>query len=340
MKNILTIIIILSAVISANAQDVNFSQFYELPMLRNPALAGSYKGDFRATAAYRQQWASVTVPYTTQALGVEMKFAAGQQSDNYFSLGLQMTNDVAGDSKMGRTQLLPVIAFHKSLGAESDTYLSLGVMGGPVQSRFDPSKLTFNDQFINGSYDPTNATLQTFKNTNVTYIDGAVGLVLSSSLSENFKYYVGGSYFHFTKPKVAFNKNNNIFLPEKIMVNAGIAASFSDDNELIIYTDYYKQGDRAQMQGGFMYKHNLVNDDEDNIVSISGGAFLRWNDAVIPVVKLDYYKFGIGFTYDANVSKLQSASHLRGGFETTLSYRNYLNIRNTSLDKTRCPGIF
>ena len=94
------------------------------------------------------------------------------------------------------------------------------------------------------------------------------------------------------------------------------------------------------MQGGFMYKHDLINEDETNTVSISAGSFLRWSDAVIPVIKLDYYHLGIGITYDANISKLTAASHLRGGFEATLSYRNFLNFRNTSLDKTKCPGIF
>jgi hypothetical protein len=30
---------------------------------------------------------------------------------------------------------------------------------------------------------------------------------------------------------------------------------------------------------------------------------------------------------------------MRGGFEVTLSYRNFLNIRNSSLEKTRCPSF-
>ncbi len=340
MKSFFISIFFFAAAIHAHAQDINFSQFYELPMLRNPALAGSYKGDIRATAAYRTQWASVTTPYTTQALGVEMRFAANESSDNYFSLGLQITNDIAGDSKMGRTQLLPVLAFHKSLSDERDSYLSLGFMGGPVQNRFDPSKLTFNDQFVNGSYDPSNPTQQTFNNTNLTYIDGSVGLIYSSTINENFKYYFGGSYFHFTKPKIAFNKSSDLVLPAKVMVNAGISAPLSEYDRLIIYADYFQQGGSQQMQGGLMFRHDLIQEDEDDGLSITAGSLIRWNDAVIPVVKLDYYKLGIGVTYDANISKLKVASHMRGGFEVTLSYRNFLNIRNSSLEKTRCPSTF
>jgi type IX secretion system PorP/SprF family membrane protein len=340
MKQFATILALMIAS-AATAQDINFSQFYELPLLRNPALAGSYVGDIRTTAAYRTQWSSITTPYVTEALGVEMKFAAGQYSDNYFSVGMQITNDVAGDSKMGRTQLLPVFAFHKSLSDEKDSYLSLGFMGGPVQNRFDPTKIQFEDQFVNGSYSSANPTQQVFKNTNVTYIDASVGLIYSSTINETVKYYVGGSYFHFTKPKVAYDKSRqDIRLPKKIMINGGLSGALSDDDQLIIYADYFKQDSYEQMQGGFMLKHDLVKEDENEALSITGGAFLRWNDAVIPVVKLDYYKIGIGVTYDANISKLKAASNLRGGFEVTLSYRNFLNIRNTSLEKVRCPAIF
>ena len=58
-------------------QDINFSQFYELPLLRNPALAGIFNGNVRFTAAYRNQWESITAPYRTMALGSEVKFFKG-----------------------------------------------------------------------------------------------------------------------------------------------------------------------------------------------------------------------------------------------------------------------
>ncbi len=324
----------------AVAQDQNFSQFYELPLLRNPALAGLYKGDVQATAAFRSQWQAVTTPYVTQALGLEMKFAANQNSDNYFAIGTQFTNDIAGDSKFGKTQILPVLTFHKALSDEKDSYLSLGFMGGVVQQRFDATALTFDDQFINGNYSSTNPTKQTFTNSNVTYVDASVGLVFSSTFADEIKYYIGGAMFHVNRPKVAFNAANDIKLNNKLMINAGLGAPTSDYDKLIVYADYFKQGGNSQMQGGLMYKHDLIRQGDEETVSLSVGSFLRWNDAVIPMIKLDYYKFGVGVTYDVNISKLSAASQFRGGYEVTMSYRNFLNFRNTSADKTRCPVNF
>src|SRR5204862_6491965 len=129
---------------NAVCQDINFSQFYEVPMLRNPALAGIFSGDYALTSAYRNQWQSVTTPYRTYAVGFEYKKSTRQNSNDFFTIGLQGTNDIAGDSRLRRTQVFPVLNFHKSLNSERDTYLSAGIMGGPVMQRFDPSQLTFD----------------------------------------------------------------------------------------------------------------------------------------------------------------------------------------------------
>ena len=41
---------------------------------------------------------------------------------------------------------------------------------------------------------------------------------------------------------------------------------------------------------------------------ISGGGFLRWKDAFIPVVKLEANSLTFAVSYDANVSQLKAAS--------------------------------
>ena len=318
------------------AQDINFSQFYELPLLRNPALAGVFRGDIRVTSAFRSQWASVTTPYNTMALGTEMKFGLGE-SDNFLSLGLQVTNDIAGDTKFGKTQVLPVLAFHKSMNSERDAYLSFGFMGGPVQQKFDATNMTFSDQFVNGVYSSTNPTRQKLPSSNHTYIDGTFGVNYSSSFGYDIQYYLGAALFHFTEPKVSFQEMSDVRLNRKFVFNAGLSAPFSDNDHLILYADYFMQGGHRQTQGGVLLKHDLFQMEEGEGTAISFGGFYRWNDALVPVVKLDYYKLGVGLTYDVNMSKLKNASHVRGGFEITVSLKSFLNIRNSSLDKIRCP---
>lgn len=316
-------------------QDINFSQFYELPLLRNPSLAGIYKGDMRITSAYRNQWQSVSTPYQTSAIGFEAKSTIFQNSSDYISGGIQITNDVAGDSKLGKTQILPMVTYHKLIYGPSNTYLSLGFLGGAVQQKFDPSALRFDDQFVNGSYSQLNPTRQSFTRTNLTYFDAAFGLNISSEIGFT-KVYLGTAFFHFTQPKVAFNEINDVRLNKKTVFNLGISTPVSDFDDMIIYSDLFFQGGNRQFQGGAMYMHRFLEVGEEDGMAVGIGGFYRWGDAFIPVVKFNWYKLSAGLTYDVNVSKLKPASQYRGGVELALSYKTYLNIMNTSLQKVRC----
>ncbi len=72
---------------SGFSQDIHFSQFFETPLLRNPALAGIFGGDLRIQGVYRNQWNSVTVPYQTGSLNAEYKLPVGR-GDDFLSIGV------------------------------------------------------------------------------------------------------------------------------------------------------------------------------------------------------------------------------------------------------------
>jgi len=337
MKKFYLPLMLLFITLASAAQDLNFSQFFQNPLLRNPALAGLFDGDVRVTTAYRNQWQSVTVPFQTNALSAEFKFPIGH-ADDYLTLGMQMTLDQAGDVKLKRTQIFPVINFHKSLSGDNDNYLSMAFMGGAVSSQFDASKIRTDDQYVNGSFDPNNPSQQTFGRTGVSYWDAATGMSFSSSIDENTTYYVGAALYHFNKPKIAYYANNaTTTLDSKIALNAGLTTATSEINRLVMFADYYIQGSSHQFLGGLLYGTDILQDyDTQEKVSLYFGGFYRWKDAFVPVVKLDYYRFAISASYDVNVSQLKTASQWRGGIELTLNYRGILNSRNNEGNKVKC----
>jgi len=57
---------------------------------------------------------------------------------------------------------------------------------------------------------------------------------------------------------------------------------------------------------------------------------------VIPVVKLKYKNFGIGVSYDVNVSSLQPASNMQGGLEVSLSVSGQYP-KDRDYKSTVCP---
>ncbi len=331
------ILFILNSLIVTSQQDINFSQFYELPLMRNPALAGIFNGNIRFTAAYRNQWESVTTPYRTMALGTEVKFFKGFSAGDFITTGLQVTNDVAGDSKLSRTQVFPVLNYHKLLSEEKNSFIALAFMGGLVNEGFDAGKLQFDDQFVNGAYNSSNPTNQAFSKTHFSYIDASTGLSFTSLINNFTKFYLGAGLFHFTKPKLSFMLDNDVRLNKKWVFNTGISIYTNTYNRIVVYADYFMQGANRMAQGGLLFIRNFDPDGDDSRLSLAGGAVYRYKDAIIPVIKLNTNKLSIGLSYDVNVSKLKIASAYRGGFELTLSYAGLWNKANSDAEKVNCP---
>ena len=331
----------------ANAQDLNFSQFYELPLLRNPALAGVFDGDVRVQSVYRNQWQSVTVPYKTGGISGELKFPVANTYD-HFTVGLQATYDVAGDSRLSRLQVLPVLSYHYNLNGEGGAYLSAAFMGGVVTSQFDPTRLKWDDQFVNGQYSATNPTRQVLNRTGKNYMDLSAGLSLTSPFGENGSFYVGAGLFHLNRPKVGFEIATDSVskLNPKLAFNGGITFQTTDYSRISLYADYFSQSDKffsgghQQLMAGFFYTYDVEQySDETDKTAISFGSLYRWNDAFIPVMRLDHHQFSIGLSYDVNVSKLKTASQARGGFELTLNYKSFISSRAMGAYKMKCPGF-
>jgi hypothetical protein len=118
------------------SQDLHFSQFFNAPLLRNPALAGIFTGDYRIQGVYRDQWNSLTNAYRTGSFNGEYKLPVGK-TDDFLIMGLQVLYDKAGSAGLTSTQVFPALNYNKSLSNTHASYLSLGFMGGYVE------KLTF-----------------------------------------------------------------------------------------------------------------------------------------------------------------------------------------------------
>jgi type IX secretion system PorP/SprF family membrane protein len=331
-----------------SAQDLNFSQFYELPLLRNPALAGIFIGDIRVQSVFRNQWQSVTVPFRTAGLSTEVNFPVNDYG-HYLTAGAQITHDVAGDSKLTRAHFLPVLTYHAPLNGD-EFYISGSLMGGIVTSSFDPTGLRWDDQYQNGQFNPNITTRQTINQTGKNYFDIGGGIALSGPLTGEIDAYVGLGLFHANNPSIAFN-TDDIRLGRKWAFNGGLSIQTSDWNRMTFYADYFiqKAGSNADtlvkvgtqnimMLGGF-YTTDLVQYDTDDKVSLSLGAVYRWNDAIVPVVRLDMKKIAVGISYDVNVSQLTKASGAQGGFEFTLAYKNAFSSRVINSYRMKCVGF-
>jgi len=321
-----------------SAQDIHFSQFFEAPLLRNPALAGLFSGDFRLQTVYRTQWQSVTVPFQTTSINGEFKMAVGKTED-FLTIGGQILYDKAGTIALTSSYLLPTVNYHKSLSAERNMYLSLGFMGGLVQRRFDMSKVTTNSQFDGNAYNSSMATGENLAKPSYSYFDGTAGISFNTQMGDDPEnnLFAGIAYHHFNEnTKKSFYTNAITQMTPKWVYSAGAKMAATDNCYVTVHADFTKQGAYEELIAGAMLTYKL-DEAENPRYYIHGGAFLRWKDALIPVAKLEMKPLAISASYDANISKLSAASGTRGGFEMALSYQKYLSRDNTSRNAVRCP---
>lgn len=333
-----SLLILLTGTSSLHAQDIHFSQFFETPLLRNPALAGIFSGDIRVQGVYRSQWNSVTDAYSTASFNAEYKLPVGR-SDDYLTMAGEVLYDKAGTIALTSTHIQPALNYHKSLSAERNMYLSLGLMGGLVQRKLDRSKVTTNNQFDGSGYNGAIPDGETFSKSSYSYFDGSVGMSFNSQLGaeQDNNLFIGLAYHHFNKaPKVSFYGNANLEMIPKWVASVGAKMSMNDFSYFTLQADYSRQGPYTETIAGALFSWKL-DDVDDPRYMIHIGSFLRWKDALIPVAKLDCKPLSISVSYDANISELRSASYGRGGLELSLTYQKYSNRNNSSADAVRCP---
>jgi type IX secretion system PorP/SprF family membrane protein len=332
LKTIALLLAIACTYFPGSAQDIHFSQFFEAPLLRNPSLAGIFKGDIRVQAVYRDQWNSVTQAYRTGSLNAEYKMPAGKGSD-FITTGLQVLYDRAGSVSWVSTHILPAFNYHKSLSEEKNSYLSLGFMAGMVQRNFDRSKMTTNSMF-DGLGDG-----ETFLEPKVNYLDASLGMSYNTELNNNpdNNVFFGLAYHHLNKPNNSFYRDAMAQVEPKWVASAGIRLSVTPESYLTLQADHTIQGEFRETIGGAFYGIKIGPELDNPLYTLHGGLFMRWNDALIPAVKVDYTPFSMTFSYDVNLSKLKTSSYGRGGFELGLSYVGFTQRDNSSLNAIRCP---
>ena len=87
---------------------------------------------------------------------------------------------------------------------------------------------------------------------------------------------------------------------------------------------YMRQGPNQEITFGSSFRFMLREDSKYTgfvkQAAISVGGLYRFGDAAIITSYLEMANYGIGFSYDFNLSDLRTASSFQGGFELSLRY--------------------
>lgn len=318
-------------------QDLQFSQFWNAPLVVNPANTGFLPdADYRLGANYRNQWSSImSVPYQTMSVFGDAQVFRNKFDNGWVGLGGLLLRDVAGSGSLTSTEMYGSVAYHQMLGLSS--LLTAGFNTGWAQKRIDQSKLKFPDQFDGQFFDESIPTSVVLSNTSTSYFDMQVGLNYAYFPNERTYVNVGFSVDHINKAKETFFETSDLgfgYIPRRYI--ADMDARFKTrDNMWIINPNIYYTIDEGAWEAmfGANVRYNLL-DGQDQLLA---GLYYRTGDAVIAMVGFQIKNIKLSFSYDITISTLSNYDGSRGAYEFSTLYSGYYDEYNGNRRQSLCP---
>ncbi|MDB5192417.1 MAG: type secretion system rane protein PorP/SprF [Segetibacter sp.] len=338
MRQILKLICgitVLSATISLKgvAQDLHFSQYFNAPLLVNPANTGfSPDGDYRLGVNYRNQWATVSNPYKTFSAFGDVQLFGDRFENGWVGVGGALLRDVAGTGNLTSTKGFGSIAYHQALGLGS--LLSAGFNVGFVNKKVDFNKLTFDNQWNGKFFDISAPTGEPFVANQVNYTTLQAGINYALFPTEDIYLNVGLSVSNINSPKENFFDDGSADVTVPTRYTIFLNGSFRTSDAWIVNPNVYisKVSTATEVVGGVNAQRDLSGDGNTQLIL---GAYYRLNDAVIPMVGFQQNGYKLTFSYDATTSTLGQYNNNRGGYELSI-------IKQGIFDNSRglkCPAV-
>ncbi len=324
MKRILTIIILISFSKVSFAQDPHFSQFFSSPLTLNPAFTGKFNGNYRLTADHRNQWPTINNAFVTTTASIDFHILQDKiNSSDMFGVGVSFLSDNSANSAVKLNYASISTAYHKGLDEDGNITLGVGLQGTYSNMFINTSNLKFEDQLELSGF--TGISKESFAGATLqsNYFDLNGGVLFSGSSSDKNNYYAGVSMYHINQPQQKFNGTATP-LRSRVTGHAGASFLLNDNFGLHLSGLYsYQSGATETLLGGTA--QFITNPSDASPVSVYAGGWVRFNDAIIPYVGLEFSSFRLGMSYDVNTSSLKTASLNRGGMEISFIYTHQPN---------------
>lgn len=319
------------------AQDAHFSQFYASPLTMNPATAGTYKGTFRISTIYRDQWRSaLEKPLTTFAVSGDVNFDLKYHKNSApdkVALGITFFGDRVSLLDYNTNEVVLTGAYHKVLNAKTKQYIGIGVQGGVFQKSVNYEFLTFQDQY-NSIDGYTLGTAENLPVNNRAYADISLGLYYTIAPSKSSNFHIGLGYFHANKPNISYYNSPDIInenliktdiLDPKWSLHAGFSFKSTDRLAIEPRVNALVQGSYNEVNLGTSFKYKI---DPQAAKYLLIGPYIRGVknydkfalESLIVMAGFEINNFILGFSYDQNIGSLIKDRRSLSSFEFSLIY--------------------
>ena len=320
-------------------QDIHFTNFRLAPLSVNPSLTGAFKGTYRISGIYRDQWRSIdnSNPYKTPFASAELNIAKGLLLDNdWVAGGVSFLTDKSGSLNFSNSMTALNIGYHMGLDKDYKNVFSVGVTYGSISRGVDLQGVTgeviantpstsvpIPQPIFNAGAKPGDDQMST------SFTSLSVGVSYKSELDDGTLIRFGINAAHLTGsdaslfkvtgrdtinnpqipgqnrdpfgPKIVFHGEASMLLNDKVRINPAIL---------------------FQTQSGFselalQSTADLMINREKELVGI-GGLGYRFGDAFELIGGVQIKNLKVMLSYDLTTSSLTQAGG--GAFELGVSY--------------------
>lgn len=340
------IVAFLLGILSLNAQDIHFSQFYASPLTLNPALTGNFNGFYRITGIYRNQWPGLTQnrpAFSTPSVSLDFSLLREKIKSGALGVGLVFVNDQQNGKTFNINHILASVAYNMGFGPKNKFQLGVGFQGGVVLNKADFAKLQFYDGFYSDPSNPSGFSYdQSLAGESLSQgmkLKGAfnAGLFVKYDFYKGMKVYAGYSLNNATRYKQDYvlNSIEDFRIPMRHTVHGGFEFDVKDAAVLIPGCLFQTQAKATETNFGLTAGIHVKKDpDPSKRATFFLGLWNRMNKknyTIIPKIGFEYKNFRAGFAYDAHLgSQYKDYKNIGGAmpqaFEITLSYVGNLFI--------------
>jgi type IX secretion system PorP/SprF family membrane protein len=297
-----------------SAQDQHWSQFNDNPLFQNPGNSGHFNGDYRFVSNYRNQWKSVTTPFSTFSMSADTRLGNMKE----LGYGALLFHDLSGDGKLRMIEMQFNTSYLIKLNKDSTHTIRPGITIGMNHRQVNWNQLYFDNQFNGKVFDPSLPTNELFQTDRRTNFSVGIGGIYEYYKSNREKLSAGIGVYNINRPDQGFY---GVKMPRDVRTNLFVKAlhKMDIDWDLLPALTFSMQGKYKELMLGSSIKYTLI--DRSGIYrAVYGGLWMRNRDAACLTAGIDYQSWFAAISYDINFSKLVPASNARGGIEFAVRY--------------------
>ena len=331
MKNLLSLIFLIFALVQLNAQDALMHQFQNSPIYLSPTFSGT-ACDSRLVANYQNQWSQLVNNggYHTANISFDKPFDL--KNGDKIGAGFRYFFDQAGQADFRNQQLAFAFNYQKRMlkSKSAQHYLIGGFDIGMAQQSLDFLNLRYSSQHDGmGGFDPTLPINETFtRDGKKRYFDLSMGLAWKSEFANSSTLHFGFNLHHINRPNLSFSETGSdpmyirssffgvfdIALIDRFYFSPRMVYNIQGPSE-----SYLLGGDFSYVMGS-----NLNHKISLGTTFRSGKNFdsnaLTLNAHMLNVA-YEMKKITLGFNYVFDQSAINIASGGFGGFDVAVIYR-------------------